>query len=345
MTSTVGPIIFDLLGTELSAEEREMLQHPLTGGVIFFKHNYESPEQIKELCRTIRQATHKPLLLTVDHEGGRVQRFREGFTRLPSMDEIGKFYDRSPEEAVQLAKNCGWLMAAELLEVGIDLSFAPVLDIDHGVSTVIGDRAFHRQSDVVILLTQAFTQGMQEAGMASVGKHFPGHGSVHIDSHLDLPVDQRTFEEVAKEDLVPFSRLIASGIQGVMAAHILYPAIDERAVGFSPHWIKTVLREQLKFSGTVFSDDLCMEGAKIAGGFPDRVQAALEAGCDFASISHLRESVVKTLDGLSQQRFQVAKDKLERMQGNFTRIPTALKQSKIWHEKHHFLTHNLTMGS
>jgi beta-N-acetylhexosaminidase len=334
MTPAIGPLVFDLHGFELDAEERELLQHPLIGGVIFFARNFDSPKQIADLCQHIRMVRKNPILITVDQEGGRVQRFRNDFIRLPSMGQLGKLYLDSPEMGLHLAGICGWMMAAELLAVGVDLSFAPVLDLDKGVSAVIGDRAFDRRPDVVISLAKALTQGMREAGMAAVGKHFPGHGSVAVDSHLDLPEDKRTFEQIAADDLIPFREMIASGIEGLMAAHILFSAVDDKPVGFSAYWLQDVLRKQLAFSGLVFSDALDMHGADMAGGFPQRVKTALEAGCDMALICNNRESVIKTLDGLPADYRPVAEEKFRKVQADFTRITLPLKRSQAWQEKH-----------
>jgi beta-N-acetylhexosaminidase len=334
MSSVMGPLVFDLHGFELDAEERELLQHPLIGGVIFFARNFDSPKQITDLCRHIRMVRKKPILLTVDQEGGRVQRFRNGFIRLPSMGQLGKVYLDSPETGLGLASVCGWMMAAELLAVGVDLSFAPVLDLDKGVSTVIGDRAFDRRPDVVMALAKALTQGMREAGMAAVSKHFPGHGSVAVDSHLDLPEDKRAFEQIAADDLIPFAEMIESGIEGVMAAHILFSAVDDKPVGFSSYWLQDVLRKQLAFSGLVFSDALDMHGADVAGGFPERVKMALEAGCDMALICNNRDSVIKTLDGLPADYRPVSEEKFRKVQADFTRIALPLKNSAVWQEKY-----------
>jgi beta-N-acetylhexosaminidase len=333
MSSTVGPIVFDLIGTELSTEEKELLQHPLIGGVIFFARNYESPEQITQLCRNIREARKKPILITVDQEGGRVQRFKTGFTRLPPMGVLGKLYDENPEVALRFATTCGWLMAAEVLAVGVDLSFAPVLDIDNKNNPVVGDRAFHQQTATIVKLARALTKGMREAGMAAVGKHFPGHGFVSVDSHLDLPVDPRSFDEIQKLDMQVFADMIASGIDGVMAAHIVFSAVDKHAVGFSQYWLQDVLRERLNFSGMVFSDDLSMEGAKVAGGFPERVDAALAAGCDMALVCNNRGSLTKTLDGLDQQKYFLSEEKISKLRGNFSLAQQPLKNSKAWEEK------------
>jgi beta-N-acetylhexosaminidase len=299
----IGPIMLDLAGTELSSEERNMLQHPLVGGVILFTRNYVSPEQITVLCQTIRQAREWPLLIAVDHEGGRVQRFREGFTILPSMGSLGQLYEKSPQEALKLAESYGKTIATELMAVGIDLSFTPVLDLNKGICPAIGDRAFSKQSAVVVKLAKALMHGMHGVGMAATGKHFPGHGAVNVDSHLGLPIDTRSFAEIEQEDLIPFVELIRGGIDALMPAHILFPAIDDKPVGFSRHWLHDILRKQLQFTGVIFSDDLNMAGADIAGDYADRAKAALEAGCDMALICNNRSGAIQILDGLPQRYF------------------------------------------
>ncbi|TAK71599.1 MAG: beta-N-acetylhexosaminidase, partial [Gammaproteobacteria bacterium] len=270
MTNTIGAFIVDVEGKDLTAEERELLGHPLVGGVVLFARNYESRDQLQHLCHQIRAAHKSPLLIMVDQEGGRVQRFKEEFTRLPPMATFGKAYDEEPEKACQSAKECGALMAAELLSVGVDLSLAPILDLDKKRNTVIGDRAFHANAQTVITLAKAFIRGMQETGMASVGKHFPGHGGVALDSHVAIPVDGRSLSELQCDDLMPFAHLIQAGIPALMAAHIVFPEVDELPVGFSSRWLKDVLRTQLKFTGTILSDDLNMEGANISSHYADR---------------------------------------------------------------------------
>src|SRR3990167_9423408 len=274
------PVILDLLGTEIMPEERELLQHPAVGGVILFTRNYASVPQIKQLCEAIRHSRPTPLLIAVDQEGGRVQRFQEGFTRLPPMGELGKLYDISPEKALKTAENTAEVMATELRKVGVDISFAPVLDLDKGINSAIGDRAFHHGPKTVAELATAFIRGMRRAGMQATAKHFPGHGSVEVDSHKGMPVDTRTREEIFSKDIKPFRELIAEGIGGMMPAHILFPEIDNCPVGFSVRWLKDILRKELRFSGTIFSDDLNMEGASFAGDYASRAYAALDAGCD-----------------------------------------------------------------
>ena len=242
--SPLGPVMLDLQGLELLPEEREMLQHPLTGGVILFTRNYLDPEQVTALIESIRAVRRPPLLVAVDHEGGDVQRFRDGFTRLPACASIGKCYDRDTEQGLQAATEYGWLMAAELRAVGVDFSFAPVLDLGLGRSEVIKDRAYHREAAVVSALAGATVNGMRQAGMAAVGKHFPGHGWVVADSHHEAPVDERNLEAVTADDLVPFRDLIADGLAAVMPAHVIYANIDDRPAGFSNFWIQDILRQR-----------------------------------------------------------------------------------------------------
>jgi beta-N-acetylhexosaminidase len=337
MTARVGALIIDLQAKELSAEERELLSHPLVGGVILFTRNYESRDQLVHLTASIRQSRKTPLLIMVDQEGGRVQRFISEFTRLPPMALFGTLYDSHPERALQLATNCGWLMASELLSVGVDLSFAPVLDLNKGVSSVIGNRAFHRTPEAVIALAGAFTQGMADAGMAATGKHFPGHGSVMLDSHLAIPIDSRSYAEIAQDDLIPFLALMKRGMQATMAAHIIFPEVDQAAVGFSPKWLQTILRDQLNFKGVVFSDDLSMEGANISKHFSDRFQAARSAGCDFALICNHRAGVVQVLDEINSHAHQVEQEKWGALPGRFSRVNPSFDQDKRWQQTRELL--------
>lgn len=334
----IGPVIIDLLSIELSTEEREILQHPLVGGVILFTRNYQSPEQIAHLCREIRQSRSTPILITVDHEGGRVQRFRQGMTRLPSMESIGAIYADFPEKALQVAESSGWLMAAELLSLGIDLSYAPVLDLNKQISSVIGDRAFHRQSAIVVKLALAFMQGMRTAGMAAVGKHFPGHGSVVVDSHTDLPIDERTLDVIQADDMVTFNKLIQAGIPALMPAHILFPAIDSKPVGFSKFWLQEILRKQLRFNGVIISDDLNMEGAKEIGNHVTRARVALDAGCDIILICNNRPAMLSILEQLPQQ-YTLALEKFKTLQGQFSTQFGVLQTTLPW-KKHHDLLMN-----
>jgi beta-N-acetylhexosaminidase len=305
----------DVVGKTLTAEEREMLMHPLVGGVILFSRNYESPEQVRALVDEIHHLREPQLLIAVDHEGGRVQRFRWGFTALPPMRRLGNLHDESPKRALRVAENIGWLMAAELRSVGVDFSFAPVLDLDCGVSEIIGDRAFHSDPEIVADLAHAAMRGIHKAGMAAVGKHFPGHGSVAPDSHIALPVDEREFADIAASDLVPFERMVHYGLEAMMPAHIIYSRVDPQPAGFSRFWLKDVLRGQLGFQGVIFSDDLSMEGAKGAGDVVERARAALRAGCDMVLVCNDPVSATKLIDGLGTHDDPVSHLRLVRLHG------------------------------
>ncbi len=291
-----GPIMLDLKATELDGEERELLEHPLVGGVIFFSRNFHHREQIAQLTAEIARL-RSGLLLCVDQEGGWVQRFREGFTRLPACRRLGDYYQRDSSAATAAARQLGWLMATELRAVGIDFSFAPVLDRDTGVSEVIGDRAFASDIAALIELAQAYVAGMAEAGMAAIGKHFPGHGAVGADSHTELPVDERRPGEIESSDLRPFAALIqAQALAGIMPAHVIYSAADPQPAGFSHYWLQTVLRGRLGFQGVIFSDDLNMAAAQVAGGFSERAEAAWAAGCDVLLVCNNRAGAIQVLD-------------------------------------------------
>jgi beta-N-acetylhexosaminidase len=295
---SLGPVMLDLKGPELTVAERAYLGHSLAGGVILFERNYRSPEQLEALVEEIHALRSPRLLVAVDQEGGRVQRFRTGFSRLPAPRNLGLLYDENPGRARRLAEACGWLMAAELRAVGVDLSLAPVLDLDRGISAVIGDRAFHADPNVVTDIARAYTAGMSQAGMAATGKHFPGHGSVTVDSHVSLPVDDRSYADIYEQDMVPFRRMIHHGIAAIMPAHVLYPQVDSQPVGFSPVWIRDVLRTRLEFQGAVFSDDLSMGAAETGGDALQRAQAALAAGCDMVLVCNNHAAVEQILAGL-----------------------------------------------
>lgn len=328
MNEKIGPLIMDLEGKYLSSEEKELLAHPLVGGVIFFARNYESREQLQGFCRQIREANQKPLLLMVDQEGGRVQRFTHEFTRLPFMAEFGRMYDQDRETALKLAYDCGLLLAAELLSAGVDLSLAPVLDMNKGLNTVIGARAFHSQSRSIIDLALAFINGMKKAGMSATGKHFPGHGSVTLDSHVAIPIDERPFEEIANDDMSVFTSMIKSGLPAVMAAHIIFPQVDTCAVSFSRYWLQDILCKRLGFKGVIFSDDLNMKGADISSRYADRVMAAREAGCDFALLCNNRKGVVEVLNEIPFSSHFVDKNKWGTLQGKFKKT-TELTQTHL----------------
>ncbi|MGB9494677.1 MAG: beta-N-acetylhexosaminidase, partial [Azonexus sp.] len=270
----LGPLMIDIAGTQLSDSDRERLCHPLVGGIILFTRNYDNPEQLAALTAEIH-ALRTPFLIAVDHEGGRVQRFREGFTRLPSMATLGHLWDRQPAAALEAASQVGYLLACELRACGVDYSFTPVLDLDYGPSRVIGDRAFHRNPEAVVALAGSLVAGLRAAGMASCGKHFPGHGYVVPDSHVELPVDDRSLEAM-QEDLIPYRLL---DLDAVMAAHVIYNCMDCNTAVFSNKWVD-YLRNNIKFEGVVFTDDLSMQGAGVVGGMLNRVETAYRAGCD-----------------------------------------------------------------
>ncbi len=312
---SLGPVMLDVAGLTLDAEERERLCHPLVGGVILFSRNYASPEQVEALVQGIHALREPRLLVAVDHEGGRVQRFREGFSALPPAASLGALHARDPQRARRMAEACGWLMASELRAVGIDFSFAPVLDLDRGVSRVIGDRAFHRDPEVVADVAHAYMNGMSQAGMAATGKHFPGHGSVEADSHVALPRDERLFEDIFAEDVLPFERMVHYGLAGIMPAHVIYPRVDPQPAGFSRFWLQEVLRHRLGFQGAIFSDDLSMEGATVAGGLPERARAALDAGCDMLLVCNDPQGAARVLDALGGWDSPASHLRLARMHG------------------------------
>lgn len=303
----IGPIMLDIAGLTLTPHEKDIINHPNTGAVILFSRNYQNPEQVTELIHSIRSARQGPVLIAVDQEGGRVQRFQYGFTRLPP----AACYARSPE----LAQSAGWLMAAELLAVGVDFSFAPVLDIDCGVSEIIGNRSFSTDCQLATHLAGAFRKGMKAAGMAATGKHFPGHGAVAPDSHLTLPIDERDLDSIRAKDLAPFKQLIAEGLEGIMPAHVVYPKVDPNPAGFSPFWIQRILRQELSFNGAVFSDDLSMEGAASVGDFPERARLAQQAGCDMILVCNNPAAAEQVLNALPVTQDRLREQRLQRMQG------------------------------
>lgn len=305
-TPSLGPVMLDVEGLALGKHEIDKLRHPNTGAVILFARNYESPEQIEALIADVRAARGE-ILIAVDQEGGRVQRFKTGFTRLPPAAR----YAEHPETA----EAAGWLMASELLAVGVDFSFAPVLDVDCGVSQIIGNRAFSTDPLRAAELASSFRKGMRAAGMAATGKHFPGHGAVAPDSHLALPVDERDLAGIRARDLLPFKRLIAEGLEGVMPAHVIFAAADSRPAGFSPFWIQQVLRDELGFDGAVFSDDLSMAGAAWAGGYPERAEAALAAGCDMVLVCNNPAAAEQVLDALPSKPNPHRQRRLAAMRG------------------------------
>jgi beta-N-acetylhexosaminidase len=312
---SLGPLMIDVAGTSLGAEDRELLAHPLVGGVILFTRNYADPAQLTALVAEIHAVRTPRLIVAVDHEGGRVQRFRDGFSRLPPSRRIGQEFDLEGPAGVELSRRMGWLMAAELRSHGVDISFAPCVDLDYGVSEIIGDRALHARAEVVAQLSLAYMQGMREAGMAATAKHFPAHGAVVADSHLALPVDRREFADLA-DDLLPYRRLIANGLTGVMAAHVLFPAVDPEIASLSSRWIRDVLRGELGFQGVVFTDDLSMGGAAAAiGDIVSRARRALAAGCDMLPVCNDRSAVITLLERLQIEPEPASRLRLVRLHG------------------------------
>ena len=298
--SSHGRLMLDLAGTSLAEDEPALLCNPQVGGVILFARNVESRHQVETLVAEIR-AVAPHLLIAVDQEGGRVQRLKQGFTLLPAMQKLGDLCLVDRDTGVKLTRDCGWLMAAEVIACGLDISFAPVLDVDRDTSSIIGDRAFSDQPQLVTDVAAAFIAGMNEAGMAATGKHFPGHGGIFADSHLEAPVDHRDWAQLSERDLVPFVAL-ADKLGGIMPAHITFPAIDPDSVGFSKFWLQQVLRDQLGFDGVIFSDDLAMKGADVAGGYVQKAQLALDAGCDMILVCNDRAGALEVLDFMTERQ-------------------------------------------
>jgi beta-N-acetylhexosaminidase len=309
-----GPLMIDVQGTTLTTDERQRLNHPLVGGVILFTRNFESRRQLSELTQKIHYIKSPRLLIAVDHEGGRVQRFREdGFTVLPAMGCLGNLWSHDPLRAMSAATAVGFVLGSELRACGVDLSFTPVLDLDYGVSQVIGDRSFHRDPRVVAMLARALAQGLSVAGMSACGKHFPGHGAVAADSHLEIPTDTRTLTRIMQEDASPYLWLGDWVIPSVMPAHVIYPKVDSKPAGFSSKWISEILREKLKYDGVIFSDDLTMEGASVAGDIVARAQAAIGAGCDMALVCNRPDLAQQLIDTLEVALDPLSAARIERL--------------------------------
>ncbi|REL26347.1 beta-N-acetylhexosaminidase [Thalassotalea euphylliae] len=333
----MGPIMLDVDGTSLTAEDKEILAHPLVGGLILFSRNFHSPEQVAALTADIREYAQGDILIAVDQEGGRVQRFKNGFSIIPAMGKLWQQADGAMAQALQLAKASGQLIALEVMSVGVDISFAPVLDIND-ISDVIGDRAFHAEPDKVCLLANAFIDGMHSIGMKCTAKHFPGHGSVKEDSHIALPVDRRDKAEILGIDMEPFRQLIsAKQVNAVMPAHVIYPAFDDKSVGFSRFWLEDMLRGQLGFDGVIFSDDLSMAGAGSIGGFVERTEAAQQAGCDMLLVCNNRAAAIEVIE---QANISVLPQSQPRLQKMLSKNPVQygqLTQIKEWQQARQLL--------
>ena len=325
----LGPLMLDVDGLGLSPADRELIASPAVGGVILFKRNFENLTQLAEICKEIRSIKTPSVLIAVDQEGGRVQRFGAPFAPLPPLGWFGHLHDRDAPKALNLIRDTGWLLAAELLSAGLDLSFAPVLDLSRGVSTVIGDRSLHRDADVVAELAIAMMRGMAEAGMQATGKHFPGHGAVVADSHHELPVDRREYADIT-EDMRAFERLVRAGIPAIMTAHVVYSELDPLPASFSPWWIGTELRERIGFNGAVFSDDLSMRATAGLGSIRERADAVLEAGSDMLIVCNDRpaaEQVAEHLSGLVRPQSMT---RLARMRGTAHFDTSRLSSEPRW---------------
>ena len=330
MSAPLGPVLVGIDGLELSAESREMLNHPLVGGVVLFTRNFESAAQVRALVQSIHDCRSSRLLLAVDQEGGRVQRFRDGFTRLPPLGRLGALADSEPEDALEYSFRHGWLMAAEMLDLGIDLSFAPVLDLDRG-SDVIGDRAFSADSEVVVRLGQAYLDGMHAAGMKTTGKHFPGHGSVQADSHIADVCDERSLDEIEQSDMQPFTRL-APKLDALMIAHVVYPCVDDQPAGYSSPWLKHCLRERLGYDGVIFSDDLGMHAARALGNLQQRTRVALNAGCDSVLVCQPDEVAELLGSDLQASEFRDVNNALQALYGKPTETEPEGERAR-WRER------------
>lgn len=294
----LGPVVLDPQGAVLTEDDRRRMLHPAAGGVVLFSRSYENPDQLQALTQEIRALREPQLLIGVDHEGGRVQRFKEGFTALPPMRALGRLWDRDREAGRAAAHAAGYVIAAELAAHGLDFSFTPVLDLDYGSSTVIGDRALHFDPLAAGALAAALIGGLDEGGMPAVGKHFPGHGYAVADSHVAVPIDDRPLAEIRRKDLPPYVAAIKAGLAAVMPAHVIYPCVDSEPAGYSRVWLQDVLRTQLGFGGLIFSDDLSMAGARSAGNFGARARAALAAGCDMVLLCNDPRGQERLLDAL-----------------------------------------------
>jgi beta-N-acetylhexosaminidase len=329
---SLGPVMLDVTGLVLDNDDRRRLSHPQVGGVILFTRNYASPQQLKSLIDEIHAIRIPRLVVAVDQEGGRVQRFREGFQQIPPMAKLGDLYEDDAGTAIRYAESFAWVMASELLHYGVDLSFSPVLDLGNPISNVIGDRAFHQNPEVVTRLANAWIRGMQKAGMEAVGKHFPGHGSVEGDSHHVMPFDRRSFLDIESQDLIPFRRVIATHLTGIMMAHVIYDQVDEMPAGYSRYWIKEVLRTTLEFDGIIFSDDLSMSGAESVGGYAERARASLQAGCDILLVCNNPAGADEVLDALEDYNNPTSQLRMIRLHGQPSPQSNDLFATQSWQE-------------
>jgi beta-N-acetylhexosaminidase len=325
----LGTVVLDPAGPALTEDDRRRLRHPAAGGVILFAHNFESPEQLLALTAEIAGLRDPELPISVDHEGGRVQRFALGFTPIPPMRRLGVLWDRDRESARRAARAVGTVIAAELGAHGVDFSYTPVLDLDYGTSSVIGHRAFHYDPNAVGALAAQLIEGLGASGMAAVGKHFPGHGFAAADSHVAVPTDERPAKEIHRKDLVPYRAAIQAGLAAVMPAHVIYPQADAEPAGYSKYWLQEVLRGQLGFEGLIFSDDLSMEGASTAGGVAERARAALEAGCDQVLLCQKPQEQDLLLESLASTpvAFPERVEKLRRRGGRDLRKSVAYREA------------------
>lgn len=329
---SLGPVMLDIDGLSLTPADRDLLLEPAVGGLILFSRNYASPEQLADLVAAVRALRSPPPIVAVDHEGGRVQRFRAGFTAIPPMRVIGRQYNSDPDATLAIVRRAGWLIASELRASGIDLCFAPCVDLDWGVSEIIGDRSFHAKAGVVSDLAAEFSRGLRSAGMAAVAKHFPGHGAVVGDSHENLPVDRREYSDLL-DDMLPYDRLIGSGlIAGVMMAHIVYKQLDLLPAGFAPYWIQRELRSRLGFDGAVLSDDLSMKATRAYGRMPDRARRALDAGCDMVLVCNDRDAALATVKALRDYSNPLSLVRLARLHGTGHILRESLLASDEWHQ-------------
>jgi len=327
---SLGSVMIDIAGTVLQAHEEARLMDPLVAGVILFTRNFESVEQLKALTERIHALRHPRLLIAVDHEGGRVQRFKAGFTHIPPMRALGQLHANNPKLSYEYADKIGWLLATELLAVGVDFSFAPVVDLDYGGSKVIGDRAFAMSPQTVSQLAFHIMAGMRKAGMASVAKHFPGHGFIEADTHLEVAIDARPYAEIEQKDMQPFLNLIENGVDAVMPAHVIYPKVDRLPAGFSKHWLQTILRQKCHFEGAIISDDMSMKAATEYGSASERVLTALQAGCDLVLVCNDPMAADEVLTKVNWHANALAHARLIRLHAHNRMDYDKLQYNPLW---------------